>query len=506
MALFRYLHDDAFLIFSRKFRFLYEAALLDIYERFFSRGTYFPTPQEVIHAIYDVIKANPDFLAEGDDVGEGLPDVVSKRRRRIKFAGDASDTAEQALRVAGMAYQKLLQTGWLEEEEYGLRITVDMPMGAGLVIQRLASLKSDIAQRFGGVVVNVMQSLELASRLQAGATGKEASDAAFALRQARDQAEQFSKTMRAILSDLRRIKRELTESTTLRDRMDTYFEQFIGELVLKDFQAIYTFNHPYRFRDRILDLARTLSFDLDVIRAIGAGYATVGMAAGEEEGQRAAETDLLAIQEVFDAVSEMFERIASFRRQLEARLRNTVKYAEQGNAGLARRASEVIMKLHSIAERRPALWDAAWVPVPLEDTRTPWSERHLAQPRQARKPLEPMEVAELVVDPAILLIKRLQGEFQERITPSPAVLLEFLRGKVRTAAAAEAKFMRISDIDEYIAFDAIRRLCRTGKVPPLLAAEFEFEELEGAEHDSEWIRCGNFLVRRKSAGASVDAA
>nr|CAD31327.1 HYPOTHETICAL PROTEIN [Mesorhizobium japonicum R7A] len=34
MTLFRYLNDDALLILSRKFRFLYEAALLDTYERF----------------------------------------------------------------------------------------------------------------------------------------------------------------------------------------------------------------------------------------------------------------------------------------------------------------------------------------------------------------------------------------------------------------------------------------------------------------------------------------
>ncbi|WP_430681738.1 Wadjet anti-phage system protein JetA family protein [Mesorhizobium australafricanum] len=46
-------------------------------------------------------------------------------------------------------------TGWLEEEEFGLRVTVDMPMGASLVMQLLSSLKSDVSQRFGGIVVNV---------------------------------------------------------------------------------------------------------------------------------------------------------------------------------------------------------------------------------------------------------------------------------------------------------------------------------------------------------------
>ena len=47
MPLFRYLNDDAFLIFSRKHRYLYEAALLEVHDRFFSSGAAFPTPQEV---------------------------------------------------------------------------------------------------------------------------------------------------------------------------------------------------------------------------------------------------------------------------------------------------------------------------------------------------------------------------------------------------------------------------------------------------------------------------
>ncbi|WP_165779730.1 hypothetical protein [Mesorhizobium sanjuanii] len=51
----------------------------------------------------------PELLAEGDDVGEGLPDPVSKRRRRLKFAGEANEAAEAALRVASVAYQKLLK-------------------------------------------------------------------------------------------------------------------------------------------------------------------------------------------------------------------------------------------------------------------------------------------------------------------------------------------------------------------------------------------------------------
>ncbi|TIM11733.1 Wadjet anti-phage system protein JetA family protein [Mesorhizobium sp.] len=507
MALFRYLSDDAFLIFSRKFRFLYEAALLDTYERFFSRGASFPTPQEVVHAIYDLIKRMPELLAEGDDVGEGLPDLVSKRRRRLKFAGEANEAAEAALRVASIAYQKLLQTGWLEEEEYGLRVTVDMPMGASLVMQLLSSLKSDVSQRFGGVVVNVKQSLELAAKLQPGSSVKEAVDAAYAVVQARDQATAFLKTLRAILSDLRRIRRTIMESRSMRERVDAYFQEFIGELVLKDFQAIHTFNHPFRFKDHILDLARDISLDPGTMRTIASGYVENGMADTLENGLRMAETDLLSIQEVFDGIGEMFDRIAVFRRQLEQRLRNTVKYAEQGSGGISSRASQLVRRLHKVMDQRPALSEFAWVPLPVEPMHTPWSERHFAQPRQSRKALESMAVPPKLVDPLLALRKRLKKEYMERIVPDERRLLQWLHENVPLAVTKEARFFKIEDVDSFIAFDAIRRFTKPGDIPPSIAVAFEIvDDSDGPQHDSDWIRCGNFLIRRRPVPAGgVDA-
>lgn len=61
MTLFHYLNDGALLIFSRKFRFLYEAAPLDTYSAFLA-GASFPTPEEVVHAITVSSRERPSFL------------------------------------------------------------------------------------------------------------------------------------------------------------------------------------------------------------------------------------------------------------------------------------------------------------------------------------------------------------------------------------------------------------------------------------------------------------
>lgn len=120
MTLFRHLHDDAFLAFSRDHKHLYAACLLDLHERFFSGAPSFPTPQQVVHAIYDVMRANPVLWNEGDDFGS-LPEMISARRRRIRKADVAlaSEKGDKALGLARQLYARLLVWGGLKRRNTG---------------------------------------------------------------------------------------------------------------------------------------------------------------------------------------------------------------------------------------------------------------------------------------------------------------------------------------------------------------------------------------------------
>jgi hypothetical protein len=229
--LFRYLHDDAFLAFSREHKHLYAACLLDLQERFFSGVPAFPTPQEVTHAIYDVMRSNPALWNETDDFGEALPEVISAGRRRIKRAtAITTETSDKALLIAHQIYGRLIGWGWLEVEEYGLRVTIDMPMGPLLVIQRLASLNRDVSQRFGGLIVTVRLNLEAVEKLSPDIADRKQREVALTLREARNQVDQFTKSLRAILSDLKRIRRTVMDSRTVGDRLEAFFEEFVEQL------------------------------------------------------------------------------------------------------------------------------------------------------------------------------------------------------------------------------------------------------------------------------------
>ncbi|WP_136623783.1 Wadjet anti-phage system protein JetA family protein [Bradyrhizobium centrolobii] len=497
--LFRYLNDDAFLAFSREHKHLYSLILLDLYERFFSGAPAYPTPQEVTHTIYDVMRANPSLWSENDDFGEQLPEIVSAGRRRIKRSAKIkTETADRALLIARQLYQRLITWGWLEEEEYGLRVTVDMSMGPLLVIQRLASLNKDVSQRFGGLIVTVRVNLEAVEKLNPQVVDRKQREVALALREARNQVDQFTKSLRAILSDLKRIRRTVMESKTVGDRLEAFFEEFVEQLLLRDFEAILTFNHPYRFRDTIVDLARKIAHTPSTMQVLSEEYVSNSISPSMSEAILDVEGDLLAIESTFGHIGEMFERIEVFRRQLEARVRNTIKYAERGTHGLVGRAGDLVRRLDGLIAR--GRHPNATIEWSLEQLRSPWSEFHHAPSREPRKPIELRPLGDWPSDPLYEIRKKLRSLYIDRISPGPEDVRRFLETQVPAAGTREARFMTLRTVDDFLAFDAARRYALTNEIPPELGVHFELELASDLPpHDSEWLRCANFIVRRHAA-------
>jgi hypothetical protein len=495
--LFRYLHDDAFLAFSREHKHLYAACLLDLHERFFTGAPAFPTPQVVTHAIYDVMRANASLWNESDDFGEPLPEVISAGRRRIKrAAASKTETSDKALLIARQIYGRLTAWGWLEEEEYGLRVTVDMSMGPLLVIQRLANLNKDVSQRFGGLIVTVRLNLEAVEKLTPQIVDRKQREVALALREARNQVDQFTKSLRAILSDLKRIRRTVMDSKTVGDRLEAFFEEFVEQLLLKDFESILTFNHPYRFRDAIVDLARRIVHTPATMQVLSEEYVTASISPSMAEAALDVEGDLLAIESTFGQIGEMFERIESFRRQLEARVRNTIKYAERGTHGLVGRAGDLVRRLDGLLGR--GRHPNATIDWSLEPLRAPWSEFHHAPSREPRKPLETQPLGERPTDPLYEIRKQLRLQYISRIAPGPAEVRNFLEKQVPAAGTREARFIPLETVDDFLAFDAARRFALTKEVPAEIARYFDLEFAPDLPpHDSEWLRCGNFIVKRR---------
>jgi hypothetical protein len=105
-------------------------------------------------------------------------------------------------------------------------------------------------------------------------------------------------------------------------------------------------------------------------------------------------------------------------------------------------------------------------------------------------------------EPLYELRKRLRLEYIARIAPQPEEVRRFLDQQVPAFGTKEARFMELLTVEEFLAFDAARRYALTGEIPREVARCFSFEPAPHTPpHDSEWVRCTNFVVRR-AGGAS----
>lgn len=499
MPLFGQLHDDIFLIFSRGNRRLYARLVVDLFERFFSDTVTFPGRLEVVGHIYDCLKANPELWT---DEAEDFADVAAIRTagRRIRRTRTGKDDGRQdvLLERAQRIYWQLVSKGWLEEESYGIRITVDMPPAAMLLAERLAGIEKGLATSFRGVVITLRNAL--------ASVRQDAKVNAVGLNKAAELAVRFSRELRAVLSHLRAIERDILGADNLNQRLATFFEDFIGRLVLKDFESIYKTNHPYRFKAEILDYAEEVGGEGHVRDQVVDGYVEGELAPDRVAAGYQLDQDLSTIRTVFDNIDQTFERINGFRIRLEARLRNTVKYAELGDHRHSQRLSSLISRmdraLAGAAEAAPHWLEQSRPEGLMIPFAPPWASHLLAEPRTPRQPVAAGELRRPQNDPVLAAWRRLLRDYNDMFIVDTRRVLRFLEGRVLPGAVGEARHLPIESVEDFLAFEQLRRFRHA--LPQAFTEHFELLPCPDARwRDDDWLRCENFLIRRKTDHVSL---
>jgi hypothetical protein len=494
MALFGQLNDDIFLIFSRANRHFHARVIVDLFDRFFSDTVTFPSRLDVIAAIHDTLRARPDLWTEdGEDLSD-VPDLRIKGRR-FRRTADPDERQDQLRERAQLVYAQLRDKGWLDEESYGIRTTVDMPPAAMLLAERLAALEKGLATTFRGVVITIRNAL--ASVMDAPEAN------ALGLNKAAELAIRFSRELRAVLSHLRTVERDILNAENLNQRLASFFQDFIGRLVLKDFESIYKANHPYRYKNEILGYADSLG-DMGMQRDdVLDGYIEGELAANRREAADLLDADLHSVRIVFDNIDQTYERINTFRIRLESRLRNTVRYAEFGDHRHSQRLTQLIVRMEKAIASAPPAWLAENAPASMviEPVR-PWGGGLLAEPRAPRVPVAPEVLRRSDPDPVLLEWHALQRQYGELFFDDLGRVIRFLDARIAPGEAVEARFLAIETIDDFLAFEHLRRLRHAP--PRALESRFAFERPgDNSRRSDPWIQCENFVIRRTPVGALV---
>lgn len=495
MSLFSQLNDDIFLLFSRGNRHLFARLVVELFERFFSDTVTFPLKHEVIGHIYDTLRANPDLWADEEDDFTSAPDIRTGGRRIRRKRTEKEDHAQDILRLrAQSAYLRLRATGWLEEESYGLKVTVDMSPAAMLLAERLTAIEKGLASSFRGVVVTIRNAL--------AATVVDPGKNAAGLNKAAEMAIRFSRELRAVLSSLRGIERDILNAGNLSQRLATFFQEFIGRLVLKDFESIYKTNHPYRFKREILDYVDQLSDEGHIRSIVIDGYIEAEIATTRAAAGLQLDIDLSILRTVFDNVDGTYERINAFRVRLEGRLRNTIKYAEGGDHRHSQRLISLLSRLDRVLTDSDDAGRSDWLALHEPDAMviagaTLWAPDLLAEPRSPREPVEVGVLRRGQADPALAAYRALLRHYNDLFVADTRLVLRYLEGRILPDAVEEARYLPIETIEDFLAFEQLRRFRHTA--PQEFLLHFDIKPCpDESWRDDEWLKCMNFLVKRKT--------
>jgi hypothetical protein len=295
----------------------------------------------------------------------------------------------------------------------------------------------------------------------------------------------------------KKVKREISGSTDLKMKLRTFFEEFLGRLLVQDFKLVLTTNHPYRFRNEIIQLAEDLLHRNDIIHDAAAGYVSAQLAATQESAETLVRQHLDQIRDAFDAIADSFQKINDFRIQLEGRLRNTIRYMERADEKSARRLAAIIQ---TIAKTETARAKAGLKPLEYRSqlmiqaprlSAAEGEERRgsLALPAPRRHHHEEEFLAERVKDPALAELRRLERDWLAMTDPDISAVLKWLDRKIRPGESLDASMIRVGDLERLFLFLKMRSTISAGH------REYEIERLDG-RRDDPWLETSNFRITR----------
>ncbi|MBT3146416.1 Wadjet anti-phage system protein JetA family protein [Neptunomonas phycophila] len=462
--LFNKLPDDLFVPLSGQNRHIYQAVLLELADLFFDEDLVDPfIPKDLVRSsIEDAVvrlgvrRWEPETDDDNDD---GEP---------------PRSTAEYTNRI----YRRLVDCGWIEEEQRIYRTYVLMSPSISFLLRSLVSIANLEKRSYGGAVLNVLSSLEAAVNDPAGR--------GITLSEAAQTASDFSAHLTDMMLGLRELKISLSNSQSPQEIVRGFFERFVEHILVSDYKTLKTKNNPFRFRRQILSLLRDLQFDTVKVDKLTRHYQEQ-FEASYDDAEAMVHTHINRIIRIFDSVDKRLDSIDDFRYRLEKRVADTVRYMDKTTPGMASRLSRVIAELAKRDE------------LPVIDT---IEEVGFINPSSIRSPIrrrivaEPTVIRQQQIDPKVVELRELFKAFKERREVKVERIDAYLERHLSDKDSIKAEEFSIDTIEDYICFSYIRHLASLGKKAKKTADMFKIEFAENYTHVADVVECRDFTINK----------
>lgn len=441
---------------------------------------------DVLGALQPVFfdRDDEEIFPARDTVRLSIEEAVA-RMARLQWVEEDESERELPLSDAGYAYRiyrRLVACGWLEEEAEGYQVRVVVAPAVAELWHALVEIKRQERVFYGGMVLSIYNNVKGARQAPR--------EQALALREAARLARQFQHHLNAMIYGLKGL---LRRAEVLSDRallLSSFFDDFVQDFLVGDYKRLKTANNPFHYRGRILQLVNEVRFDETQRQAFTDGYQEHLELRDWGRAEAILHQDLLTLAHVFSHVEQHLARLDRYRARFEQRAADAIRYMDRSLPGMAARLNRL---LERFGERLPAAggeegeWEVVQLarPLPIGDT-------SLYQPREARRPPEPVLLRERVPDPRRLELQKAFRDYLARRQVRPADIVAYVERHLGDGDAVEGAALRIESVEDYVVFSHLRRLTMGGKAA---RTGLRVERLEGWM-DNGWVRCRGFRVVR----------
>lgn len=465
--LFNKLPNDLFLPLSGQNRHIYQAVLVELADLFFDEDLIDPfIPRDLVRSTIEeaVIKHGIRSWSPENEEDEADEHEVPK------------SSAEYANRI----YRRLVKTGWLDEDQQLYRTFVLMSPSISYVLRTLMDVATFQKKSYGGVVLNVLSSVEAAI--------KDPSGRGLTLQEAARVASEFSAHLTDMLLGLRELKQNIAATTNAQEIVKDFFEHFVGVILVSDYKTLKTYNNPFRFRRQLLGMLKELQFDQATLAQLVSHYQEV-LELSEVEAQAKVNSHITRIIRIFDSVDQRLAAIDDFRFRLEKRVADTVRYMDKTTPGMSSRLSRLITKL--------AEADEADIPVATTiDSYAFVSAKSVRSAPRKRSAPELRVITQKVIDPQVLHMRQLFKEYKERRQVNGSKVDAYIEDQLAGRESIQAKDFQIDTIEDYICFSYVRHLPSLGKRGQSVHGKYRLIFGQDYVNINDMVECRDFTLTR----------
>lgn len=369
---------------------------------------------------------------------ENLPDYIQDDDEEMNMASIQEKNTEIKSN-ANRVYHYLSATGWLSIEKEGYREFILLDPTISQLLHNLTEIATNNPVYFGGKVQAIYNTVAQSTSDPYGQ--------APAFHQICLDSRSFFRSLSAIVVRIKDINKRITGTSKSKDILDTFFGDFVSNILVADYKKLKTENHPFRFRADILRVAQSIQYDDEMMEEYIKGYIDK-LELDKQTATTKFNDDIATLVSVFSNIDKQLDRIDDIKHQLESRVSGLIRFMGRTNDF---ESSKIKVLIRSLVKRN----DAVAMPLLGDDLA---SELNLYKPKKVGATTEPKPLKKIKRDPLLEIKTAMRRDANARRHVTANKLSDYIERHMLSLSAISSDELTIQSIDDYCSFVALSNL------------------------------------------------